>query len=127
VECYSVDRITLEPHSTVSQFAFLCTATHDYEETGFPLVTRPITVGAGAWVAAGAFVAPGVRISPGAVVLARATVARDVPALAVVGGTPARFIKWRRVEGGLQPARGFSPASGVSAFGQVGDLPHLTL
>jgi len=62
-----------------------------------PLVTAPITIGAGAWVAAGAFIGPGVSIGEGAVVGARAAVFHDVEPWTVVVGNPAKFLRFRRV------------------------------
>lgn len=99
VDCYAVDRITIGEHSVVSQYAFLCTATHDIDQPSFPLVTAPVVIGPGAWVAADAFVGPGVTVGEGAVVGARASVFKDVPAWAVVGGNPARVIRMRRAGG----------------------------
>lgn len=93
VQCYSVDRITLEPQATVSQFSFLCTAGHDYRVKGMPLITAPITIGRGAWVAADAFIGPGVTIGERAIVGARSSVFRDVDSWTVVGGNPARVIR----------------------------------
>jgi putative colanic acid biosynthesis acetyltransferase WcaF len=93
VQCYSVDRITLEPQATVSQFSFLCTAGHDYRVKGMPLITAPITIGRGAWVAADAFIGPGVTVGERAVVGARASVFRHVDPWTVVGGNPARVIR----------------------------------
>jgi putative colanic acid biosynthesis acetyltransferase WcaF len=99
VDCYNVDRIELGEYSTVSQYAYLCGATHDYTKLAMPLVPKPIRIGARAWVAAGAFVGPGVTVEEGAVVGARACVVRDVPAWTVVAGNPARMIKRREMEG----------------------------
>ena len=93
VDCYSVDRVTLESHATVSQYSYLCTASHDYTMAVRPMVTAPIRIGRRAWVAADAFVGPGVTIGEGAVVGARASVFRSVEPWTVVGGTPARVIK----------------------------------
>lgn len=93
VDCYSVDRVILEPYATVSQYAFLCTASHDYTVKEMPLITAPIRIGRRAWVAADVFVGPGVTIGEGAVVGARASVFRDVEPWTVVGGNPARMIK----------------------------------
>lgn len=99
VDCYNVAGIELGAYATVSQYSFLCGATHDYTDLAMPLVRKPIRVGSRAWVAAGAFVAPGVTICDGAVAGARACVVRDVPEWTVVAGNPARVIK-RRVLGG---------------------------
>lgn len=93
VDCYSVDRITLEPYVTVSQYSFLCTASHDYRVENRLLITGPIRIGSRAWVAADVFVGPGVMIGEGAVVGARSSVFRDVDSWTVVGGNPARIIK----------------------------------
>ncbi|HEX4240893.1 MAG TPA: putative colanic acid biosynthesis acetyltransferase [Steroidobacteraceae bacterium] len=90
VDCYCVAPITLGPHSTVSQYAYLCSASHDYREPGMPLVIAPIVIGPDAWVAAGAFIGPGIAVGAGAVVGARSTVTRDVDPWSVVAGSPAR-------------------------------------
>jgi putative colanic acid biosynthesis acetyltransferase WcaF len=95
VDCYSVAPIVLGPHSTVSQYVHLCAATHDFENPGFRLISKAITVGAHAWVAAGAFVGPGVTVGEGAVVGARAVVVKDVPEWTVVAGNPAVQIRKR--------------------------------
>jgi putative colanic acid biosynthesis acetyltransferase WcaF len=56
------------------------------------LVTAPIRIGPGAWVAAGAFIGPGVTVGDGAVVGAGAVVMRDVEPWTVVAGNPAVFL-----------------------------------
>jgi putative colanic acid biosynthesis acetyltransferase WcaF len=99
VDCYNVARIELGEHATVSQYSYLCGATHDYTKLMMPLVPKPIRIGARAWVAADAFVGPGITVGEGAVVGARACVVRDVPAWTVVAGNPARVIKRRILEG----------------------------
>lgn len=105
VDCYSVAPVEVGPSAIVSQRAFLCTATHDFTDPAFPLVARPIAIGAQAWVAAEAFVGPGVTVGEGAVVGARACVVRDVPPWTVVAGNPARFVKVRRLTGRDGPGR----------------------
>lgn len=98
VDCYSVASVHLGRSALVSQRAFLCTATHDYTDPEFPLIARPITIAAGAWVAAEAFVAPGVTVGEGAVVGARAVVTKDVEPWTVVAGNPARVIGVRKLK-----------------------------
>lgn len=95
VDCYCVDTITVGRRAIVSQRAFLCSASHDFRDPAFPLVTGAILIGDEAWVAAEAYVGPGVRIGEGAVVAARATVTRDVAPWTIVGGMPARSIGTR--------------------------------
>jgi putative colanic acid biosynthesis acetyltransferase WcaF len=95
VDCYSVDRIVIGAHATVSQYGYLCGASHDYTLGHLPLTTAPIRIGAGAWIAADVFVGPGVCIGEGAVVGARSTVLKAVEPWTVVAGNPARKIKMR--------------------------------
>jgi len=92
VDCYSVDRIVIGPRAIVSQYSFLCTATHEYRVPERPVVTSPIVIGERAWIAADAFIGPGVTIGEGAVVGARSSVYRDVEPWTVVAGNPARIL-----------------------------------
>jgi putative colanic acid biosynthesis acetyltransferase WcaF len=95
VDVYCVDRITIGAHATVSQYSYLCGATHDHEHPRFPLVPAPISIGAQAWVAADVFIAPGVTVGQGAVIGARSSVFSDIPPWTVAVGTPARPVKPR--------------------------------
>ena len=98
VDVYSVGRIEIGAHATVSQRAFLCTATHDVDHPNMPLVVAPVKIGAGAWVCAEAYVHPGVEIGTDAVAGVRAVVLHDVPPGQIVGGNPAKFLRMRRLE-----------------------------
>lgn len=98
VDCYCVAPIRIGAHSTVSQYSFLCTASHDYTCADMPLVTAPITLGERVWVTADVFVGPGVTIGDGAVVTARSSVFHDLPPWMVARGTPAVPVKARAFE-----------------------------
>ena len=52
-------------------------------------------VGNDVWIGYDALVMPGVKIGNGAIVAARAVVVKDIPAYAVVGGNPAKILKFR--------------------------------
>jgi acetyltransferase-like isoleucine patch superfamily enzyme len=65
-----------------------------------------IVIGDDVWIGANAVVLDGVEICRGAIVAAGAVVSRDVAPNAIVGGVPARVIRWR----GAAPAG--APASG---------------
>jgi putative colanic acid biosynthesis acetyltransferase WcaF len=95
VDCYCVARVTLGEGVTVSQYSYLCTASHDPDLPGMPVVAAPITIGRHAWIGADVFVAPGVTIAEGAVVFARSTVLQSVGVAEIVGGSPARLIRHR--------------------------------
>ena len=85
--------ITLGEGAVISQFAQLVTGTHNIDAPGFRLVSRPIHIGADAWVAANAFVGPGVSIGAGAVLGACGVTRKDLAAGAVYAGNPARRLR----------------------------------
>src|SRR6266481_5278476 len=78
VDCYAVNTVRIGAYATISQYCFLCTASHDPDTSDMQLTTAPIAIGDHAWVAADAFVGPGVTIGEGAVIGARSTVVKDV-------------------------------------------------
>jgi len=98
VDCYCVAKISIGAHSTVSQYSFLCTASHDHSKAVMPLVAAPITIGERVWITADVFVGPGATIGDGAVVTARSSVFSDLPPWMVARGNPAMAVKPRKFE-----------------------------
>ena len=95
-EIYNPAPITLGSHAILSQEAYLCGATHDYDDPAFPLLAYASTVGAYAWVCARASIAPGVNIGEGAVLGLGSVATRSLEAWTVYAGAPAVKIKERR-------------------------------
>lgn len=95
VDCYCVDRISIGKRATVSQYAFLCTASHELSVPTTPLITAPIEIKDNAWVFARAFVGPGVTMGEGSVAGACAVVVKSVEPWTIVAGNPAKPIKQR--------------------------------
>lgn len=95
VDFYCVSPIRLEAYATVSQRAFLCSASHKISALSRPLTHSPIVIQRHAWVCAEAFVGAAVTVAEGAVVGARAVVTKDVEPWTVVAGNPAEFVKSR--------------------------------
>ncbi len=104
----SLAAVTVESNVCISQRAYLCTGSHDFRRPDFPLVTRPITVRTGSWVAAAAFVGPGVEIGAGALVGAGSVVLADVPPGCLVRGNPARVVK-TGLDAAARAAQGAGP------------------
>lgn len=94
-ELYNKAPIVIGNDSVISQRSFICTASHDISSPMLPLVTAPISIGNNVWIASDVFVGMGVDVRDGAVVGARAAVFKHVDPWTVVGGNPAKFIKYR--------------------------------
>jgi putative colanic acid biosynthesis acetyltransferase WcaF len=95
VDCYCVDKIKIGTNTIISQYTFLCTASHDYKYTSMPLITSPIVIGDNVWIAADVFIAPGIKISNGSVIKARSSLISNVPSYSIFSGNPATFVKKR--------------------------------
>lgn len=98
VDCYNVDLVKIGANTTISQGAFLCTAGHDITNPLNSLITAPIVIEDQAWIGAKAYIGMGVTIKQGAVVGATASVYKSVEPWTVVGGNPAKFIKYRSIK-----------------------------
>ena len=62
---------------------------------GHPQSNGDVRIGSDVWIGQAATIMSGVTIGDGAVISALALVTKDVPPYAVVGGNPAKFLKWR--------------------------------
>jgi acetyltransferase-like isoleucine patch superfamily enzyme len=67
-------------------------------QDGVPVPTGDTILGSEVWTCEESVIVPGVKIGDGAVVAAGAVVSRDVPPFAVVGGNPAKVIRYRFTE-----------------------------
>ncbi len=78
----------------------ILTSTHQHKDKNTPIknqgmFSKPIVIGRDVWLGARAIVMPGVKIGDGAIIGANSVVTKDVPANAIMGGVPAKLIKYR--------------------------------
>lgn len=59
---------------------------------------KPIQIGHDVWIGTRAIILDGVSVGHGAVIAANSVVTKDVPPYAIVGGVPAKIIKYRFTE-----------------------------
>ena len=95
-EIYNPAPVTLGSHAILSQDAYVCAATHDYDDPAFPLIAYAMNIGAYAWVCARASVAPGVNVGEGAVLGLGSVATRSLDPWTVYAGVPAVKVKERR-------------------------------
>jgi putative colanic acid biosynthesis acetyltransferase WcaF len=90
VVLYSLDRIMIGSQCVISQKCYLCTGSHDLQDVAFGLITAPIEIGNGVWIAADCFIGCGVKIGANAAIGARSSVFSHIPAQQVAWGTPCK-------------------------------------
>ncbi|MCX8131260.1 MAG: acetyltransferase [Clostridia bacterium] len=78
------------------------TQNHNFDRTDIPMNSqgnspkRDVVIGNDVWIGARSIILPGVKIGEGAIVAAGAVVTKDVEPYSIVGGNPARIIKFRK-------------------------------
>ncbi len=99
VRLYNQGAVAIGADSVISQRAHICASSHRIDDPGFELALRPVSIGAGCWVAAEAFVGPGVTMGDGAVLAARGALFGDAAPMGVYRGNPAVQIGTRELSG----------------------------
>lgn len=105
VNCYIAAHVTIGNDVMMAPDVIILTASHSFERTDVPMIQQqdlppqPVVIGNDVWIGTRAVILPGVRVGDGAVIAAGAVVTKDVPPLAIVGGVPARVIRFRGRDG----------------------------
>ncbi len=89
--------VTIGGYFHVGRHLTIYSSDHDYRAgQGIPygeaMIYRPVVIGEAVWCGANVTILPGVTIGDGAIVGAGSVVSRDVPAYAIVAGSPARVV-----------------------------------
>ena len=77
------------------------TRNHSFNRTDIPMNKqgmqdfKPVVIGNDVWIGARVTILPGVHIGDGTIIGAGAIVTKDVPQYSIVGGNPAKIIKYR--------------------------------
>lgn len=105
-EIYNPGGVRLGHHAIISQYAYLCGATHDYDSVDFTYVKKQIVIGPYAWICAKAIVLPGVHCHEGSVLGAGSVTSKSLDAWTVYSGNPAKPVKPRNNFLNNQPSKG---------------------
>lgn len=87
-------------HVMIGPNCIISTREHSIEPTGIPMCYQPvryrnIEIGNDIWIGGNATIRGGVKLGEGCVVAAGAVVISDVPPNAIVGGVPAKVLRYR--------------------------------
>lgn len=80
----------------IAQDVYIWTEQHDYNDSTYKAVGKPVIIEDYVWIASRATILPGVKIGRGTVVACGAVVTKDTPPLSIVGGVPAKIIGTRK-------------------------------
>jgi putative colanic acid biosynthesis acetyltransferase WcaF len=94
-EIYNPSPMQFDSHVILSQDSYICGATHDYNDSAFPLLSYRMHIERYAWICARASVAPGVHVAEGAVLGLGSVATRDLKPWTVYSGHPAVAVRER--------------------------------
>lgn len=100
--CCLYGEVHIGDHVLMASEVVIFTQNHNYNSRELLILEqgtseeKPVYIGNDVWIGRRAMIMPGVHIGDGAVIAAGGVVTRDVPAYSVVGGVPARVIKYRQ-------------------------------
>lgn len=81
----------------LSQGAYVCTGSHDWNSARFTLIVSPVTIEDDAWIAARAVVGPGVIVGSGAVLCLGSVATSRLDPWAIYQGVPAVRVNTRQI------------------------------
>ncbi len=91
-------KITIENYVFFGHNVQILARGHDYTffnmERQNHVTEKPIYIKEGAWIASGSIILGGVTIGKNSVIAAGSVVTKDVPDYAIVGGNPAKILKY---------------------------------
>ena len=93
------NRITIGNNGLIAPNVYITDHNHGIEP-GTPMNAQqckasPVEIGNDVWIGTGCTILPGIKIGDGAVVAAGAVVTKDIPSNAIVGGVPAKILRYR--------------------------------
>lgn len=101
IDCVCNGELTIGNDVMMGPECVIISQNHEFSDVTFPMRLQgykkeePCIIGDDVWIGRRAMIMPGVKIGNGAIIAAGAVVTKDVPDYAIVGGVPAKVIKFR--------------------------------
>jgi len=99
--CYLSGHIRAGNFVMLAESVAIVGGDHVIDSTDVPMIfadreiAKKVEIGDDVWIGHGAIILHGVHIGNGAIVAAGSVVTKDVPSYAIVGGVPAKLIRYR--------------------------------
>jgi putative colanic acid biosynthesis acetyltransferase WcaF len=93
----NLDKVSIGANCCISQGAYICTGSHNWSRSTFDLMTGPIRINEGAWIAACSIVGSGVTVGEGAVLGLGSVATKDLQPWTINLGVPAVYVRARIV------------------------------
>ena len=100
--CILSPKVTIGNDVMMGPYCMIYTANHGFDDLSVPMWKQkhksfePVVIGNDVWIGGRVTILPGVHVGDGAIIGAGAVVTHDVPSYAIVGGNPAKIIKYRK-------------------------------
>jgi maltose O-acetyltransferase len=104
VNCWLIGPVKIGKYVMMGPEVFLIARNHNFDRIDIPMQLqgadgdKQITIEDDVWIGARAVILPGINIGKGSIIGAGAVVTKNVPAFAIVGGSPARVIRYRNTQ-----------------------------
>jgi putative colanic acid biosynthesis acetyltransferase WcaF len=93
----NLDKIVIGNNVCISQGALLLTGNHNYKQSTFDLMLKPIIIKDGVWIGAKAVVCPGVTMHSHSVLTAGSVLTKDSEDYLIYQGNPAVAVRKREL------------------------------
>ena len=96
----AMERVRIGDDVMLAPNVYVLDVDHRHEDPDTPIArqgydTKPVEIGNGVWLGTGVVVTRGVTIGDGAIIGANSVVTKDVPAMAIAAGVPAKILRSR--------------------------------
>ncbi|MVN22039.1 acyltransferase [Mucilaginibacter arboris] len=89
-------------HVLIAQNVAILAVTHVFDSTYMPIIKQgstkanPVVIDDDVWIGRNSVIMPGIKLGKGSIIGAGAIVTKNVPSYAIVGGIPAKIIRYRK-------------------------------